>query len=209
MGVHRLSGLLRAADGDVLAGRCSYPGSHAQARDDAERGIFVKNYIDQSQEFALCAVALAYPVITLLRDEENLAGAAADCRSALSFIVNMVFVIVSRTALVTMPIMLAIFALMHLKWRTNVIIFCAAIAAWRAGLGGIAAVARDDGDVHARLPALQGTQPADVDRAAAGILEEIAAVFCRGADRRTRTGSTRGLFEAAATGPEVLAPAAR
>ncbi len=33
----------------------------------AARGIFVKNYIDQSQEFALCAVALAYPVF-LLRD---------------------------------------------------------------------------------------------------------------------------------------------
>ena len=33
-----------------------------------QRGIFVKNYIDQSQEFALCAVALAYPVITLLRN---------------------------------------------------------------------------------------------------------------------------------------------
>ena len=27
----------------------------------AERGIFVKNYIDQSQEFALCVFALAYP----------------------------------------------------------------------------------------------------------------------------------------------------
>ena len=31
------------------------------------RGIFVKNYIAQSQEFALCAVALAYPIISLLR----------------------------------------------------------------------------------------------------------------------------------------------
>jgi O-antigen ligase len=34
---------------------------------DATYGVPVKNYIDQSQEFALCAVALAYPVITLLR----------------------------------------------------------------------------------------------------------------------------------------------
>ena len=50
----------------------------AQARGDAERGIFVKNYIDQSQEFALCAVALAYPIVTLLRAEADLAGAAAD-----------------------------------------------------------------------------------------------------------------------------------
>ena len=45
---------------------------------DAQRGIFVKNYIDQSQEFALCAVALAYPIITFLRRETNLAGSIAD-----------------------------------------------------------------------------------------------------------------------------------
>ena len=32
----------------------------------AEYGVPVKNYIDQSQEFVLCAVVLAYPVITLL-----------------------------------------------------------------------------------------------------------------------------------------------
>ena len=31
------------------------------------RGIFIKNYIAQSQEFALCAVALAYPIFNLLR----------------------------------------------------------------------------------------------------------------------------------------------
>ena len=36
--------------------------------DPAERGIFVKNYIDQSQEFALCAVALAYPTVNLKVD---------------------------------------------------------------------------------------------------------------------------------------------
>src|SRR5258708_37306489 len=47
---------------------------------------------------------------------------------ALSFVVNMAFVIVSRTALVTIPIMLAVFALLHLKWRSIVVILCAAIA---------------------------------------------------------------------------------
>ena len=39
---------------------------------------------------------------------------------ALGFVVNMAFVIVSRTALVTMPIMLAVFALLHLRWRTSI-----------------------------------------------------------------------------------------
>ena len=54
------------------------------------RGIFVKNYIDQSQEFALCAVALAYPVVTSAAGEPNLAGAGCWARSRLSFVVNMV-----------------------------------------------------------------------------------------------------------------------
>ena len=48
----------------------------------------------------------------------------------------MTFVIVSRTALVTMPIMLAVFALLHLKWRSIVIIACRAMVF--AGLAWVA-----------------------------------------------------------------------
>jgi O-antigen ligase len=48
----------------------------------------------------------------------------------------MMFVSVSRTALVTMPIMLAVFALLHLKWRSIVIIACVTTV-----LGGLAWVA--------------------------------------------------------------------
>jgi len=99
------------------------------------RGIFVKNYIDQSQEFALCAVALAYPVITLWR-AGKIWTALLLIAVAASFIVNMAFVIVSRTALVTMPIMIAVFGALHLRWRTNLAIFLAVIvtgvAAWMA-----------------------------------------------------------------------------
>src|SRR6202048_676357 len=40
------------------------------------KGIFVKNYIDQSQEFALCAVALAYPIMTLLQTDRMRLAAA-------------------------------------------------------------------------------------------------------------------------------------
>ena len=87
----------------------------------AEYGVPVKNYIDQSQEFALCAVVLAYPVITLLRVKRILLAVLLIAVS-LSFVVNMIFVSVSRTALVTMPIMLAVFALLHLKWRSVVLI---------------------------------------------------------------------------------------
>ena len=39
----------------------------------------------------------------------------------------MLFVIVSRTALVTMPIVLALFALLHLRRQTNAVIFGAVI----------------------------------------------------------------------------------
>ncbi len=91
----------------------------------AEYGVPVKSYIDQSQEFALCAVVLAYPVITLFQAKRTWPAALLVAVS-LSLVVNMIFVSVSRTALVTMPVMLAVVALLHLKWRSVVAIFCAA-----------------------------------------------------------------------------------
>jgi hypothetical protein len=100
-----------------------------------QRGIFVKNYIDQGQEFALCAVALAYPIYSLLR-ERNFWPALLLLGIVLGLLANMTFVIVSRTAIVTMPIMLAVFVALHLKWRTSVMIFAAAAllagASWLA-----------------------------------------------------------------------------
>jgi hypothetical protein len=100
---------------------------------DASRGIFVKNYIDQSQEFALCAVALAYPVVQLLR-ARRIWPALVLCTISLSLIANMLLVVVSRTALVTLPIMFAVFGLLHLRLRTNLLILClaaiAGLAVW-------------------------------------------------------------------------------
>lgn len=98
----------------------------------AEYGVPVKNYIDQSQEFALCAVVLAYPIVSLLRANKTLLAGLLIAAS-LSFVVNMMFVSVSRTALVTMPIMLGVFALLHLKWRNIAIVVCATVV-----LGGLA-----------------------------------------------------------------------
>lgn len=104
-----------------------YPALSLRPYDPLERGVFVKNYIDQSQEFTLCAVALAYPVMMLLREKRyGLAGLLTAL--ALSFLVNMAFVVVSRTPLVTMPIMLGVFALVHLRWRSIAIIAVALIA---------------------------------------------------------------------------------
>ncbi len=98
------------------------PGFSLKPVAEAERGIFVKNYIDQSQEFALCAVALVYPIIRLLQ-ANRLWLAMMLTAISFGFIVNMSFVIVSRTAMVTIPIMIAVFALLHLKWRTSLMIF--------------------------------------------------------------------------------------
>ena len=92
-------------------------------RDGVERGIFVKNYIDQSQEFALCAVVLASPIVALLREKKTWQALSMMALSA-SFIANMAFVIVSRTAIVTLPVMVAIFALLHLRRRTSGTIIC-------------------------------------------------------------------------------------
>jgi O-antigen ligase len=97
----------------------------------AEYGVPVKNYIDQSHEFALCAVALAYPAVNLWRANRTWLAALLIAIS-LCLVANMLFVVVSRTALVTMPIMLAVFALLHLKWRSILIIVCATAVA--AGL---------------------------------------------------------------------------
>jgi O-antigen ligase len=98
-------------------------------------GIFVKDYIDQGQEFSLCAVALAYPIVTSLRDHKT-RQALLLAATALGLVANMVFVVVSRTALVTMPIMLAVFALLHLRLRAAAAVLCAvallAVVAWYA-----------------------------------------------------------------------------
>jgi O-antigen ligase len=101
----------------------------------ADRGIFVKNYIDQGQEFSLCAVALAYPLANLAGQRRWLAALLL-LALMLLFLANMVFIVTSRTALVTIPIMLAVFGLMHLKWRANLAIAIAAVVvagtAWMA-----------------------------------------------------------------------------
>jgi O-antigen ligase len=102
------------------------PGLTLKPAEDASPGIFVKNYIDQSQEFVLCAVGLIYPVVRLLR-AQRIRPALALCAIGLCFVANMVFVVVSRTALVTVPILVAMFGLLHLRLRTNLLMLGAAV----------------------------------------------------------------------------------
>lgn len=85
------------------------------------RGVPVKNYIDQSQEFSLCAIALAYPTVTLFRARRFFA-AAISAAIVLGFVANMTFVVVSRTALITLPIMLAVAGSRYLGYRGTAVV---------------------------------------------------------------------------------------
>ena len=168
------------------------------------RGIFVKNYIAQSQEFSLCAVALIYPIIGFLRANKIWQAASLGAISV-SFVINMAFVTVSRTTLVTMPIMLAVFVLLHLRQRTSVIIFCGMAVA--AGLA------------WAVSPQLQRTTETFVSdytqyeeanaKTSIGLRLEYwkksIRFFVEAPVIGHGTGSTRGLFERAAVGSEDVA----
>jgi O-antigen ligase len=162
-------------------------------------GIVVKNYIDQSQEFTLCAVALAYPTMTAFRTNRVL-SAALLAATAISFMVNMMFVVISRTALVTMPIMLAVFAFMQFRWRTAVAALCAAalLAAvvWNLSSPLRVTVLKVFADYQQSR--IQGNGSGTYSRLeywqkSLRFLED-APIIGHG------TGSTRGLFERAAAG---------
>jgi O-antigen ligase len=173
-------------------------------RGGGERGIFVKNYIDQSQEFALCAVALVYPIVTLLQDRKN-RQALLLAAIAVSFIVNMTFVVVSRTALVTLPVMLAVFALMHLPRRTSLMIFGAMIVA--AGLAWTASPQlRQTADTFVSDYQVYKSTNA---KTSIGLRLEYwrksLMFFAEAPVIGHGTGSTQGLFERAAVGTDDFA----
>jgi O-antigen ligase len=164
-----------------------------------ESGIAVKNYIDQSQEFALCAVALAYPVMTLLRTNRR-GMAALFAAIALGFLLNMMFVVISRTALVTMPVMLLVFALMHLRRRNAIAALC--------GAALLAALAWSVSP-HLRATAskfVTDYQYTMVQNAESGMgsrliyWQKSLRFFAQAPLIGHGTGSTRGLFEQAAVG---------
>ena len=81
-----------------------------------EPGVVVKNHIDQSHVFALCALALAWPIVLLVRAKKFLAaGLLALC--AVGFAANMAFINLSRTVLITAPIIVGIVVLHLRSWR--------------------------------------------------------------------------------------------
>lgn len=184
-----------ALDPSLSLKRPEEPGGH---------GIFVKNYIAQSQEFVLCAVVLAFPIVTLLRDRKMLQALLLTAAAA-GFMLNMAFVVVSRTALVTMPVMLAVFAMTHLKWRTNLLLLVTAVV-----LGALAWTLSPQlqatTDTFARDYRLykETNRPTSIGLRLE-FWEKSLRFFTEAPVIGHGTGSTRGLFEAAATGPAGLA----
>jgi O-antigen ligase len=94
----------------------------------ASSGVPVKNYIDQSQEFALCLFALA-PLVLSLFNQRRLALVAACTALMLGFFANMMFVVSARTALVYIPVLLIMFAVRYLSRRATVLLFAGVFAA--------------------------------------------------------------------------------
>jgi O-antigen ligase len=162
-------------------------------------GVAVRNYIDQSQEFALCAVALAFPVMSLLR-AKRVWLAVVLAAIAASFLANMMFVVISRTALVTMPVMLGAFALMHLRGRSAIFALCAAVLlaalAWNLSSQLRNTVAKFAADYQ------QSSVQANVSGMGSRLefWQKSLRFFADAPVIGHGTGSIRGLFEKAAVG---------
>ena len=166
-------------------------------KSDAFYGVPVKNYIDQSQEFTLCAVVLLYPVCEFARRSKLLAAALLAFLAA-NFLVNMLFVVVARTSLVAMPIMLVVAAFLNLKLRDFVIavglVAVVAALAWFASPQLRARVQSVDSEYSQYEKTDEATSVGlrlEFWRKSVRLLAE-APFFGHG------TGSTRSLFERAA-----------
>ena len=170
---------------------------------NADRGIFVKNYIDQGQEFSLCAVALAYPIAQLLR-ARRFVPAGVLTAIMFAFLANMIFIVVSRTALVTIPILLAVFCLIHLNWRANLLI---AVGALMLGLAAWSVSPQLQGKVATFTSQYQDYRN---DRGTTSIGERLEYwrkslhFFADAPLIGHGSGSTRHLFELAASGSSGL-----
>jgi O-antigen ligase len=109
-------------------------------------------------------------------------------------------VVVSRTALISLPVMLVVFALLHLKWRGRAITLCViaalASAAWLASPRLQATTASVFSQYNSYEKSNQATSVGlrlEFWRKSLGFFAE-APLIGHG------TGSTRGLFEQAAVG---------
>jgi len=167
-----------------------------------ESGVAVRNYIDQSQEFGLCAIALIYPVVTLFR-EGRIRIAMLLAAIALGFLANLMFVVVSRTALVTLPILLGVLALLHLRWRTALLAASAvavlAVSLWAVSPHLRATVAKFGSDYEQSMEGANNSisgmgSRLEYWRKSLGFIADAPLVG-------HGTGSIRGLFAGVAANP--------
>ena len=167
-----------------------------------ESGIAVRNYIDQSQEFALCALALVYPIVALLR-QRRMTIAVLLVALAIGFLANMIFVVVSRTALVTLPILVMVFALLHLRRRTALLVVGAmvllALLLWNVSPNLRTTVAKFSGDYELSVQDGQVSgmgSRLEYWRKSLGFIADAPLVG-------HGTGSIRGLFASAAADAKI------
>jgi hypothetical protein len=166
-------------------------------------GVPVKNYIDQSQEFALCMVALLPFILRLVRQRRHLA--AAVCAAlAFGFAANMAFVVSARAALVYVPLMLAVFAIVHLRSREAALLFAAVVVAATAVWftspylrGRIADIAVEYREYQQNIAGSTGRR--------LEYWQKSAGFFARAPWFGNGTGSTQALFEREAAGQTGLA----
>jgi O-antigen ligase len=102
-------------------------------RPNKDIGVFVKDRITQGTEFALCLIFLLELALQARGQGKRLAAVAA-CVLAGVFFLNIVFVTVSRTSLVTVPVLLLILGVRHFRPR-QLAVFVLVIVA----LGGLVA----------------------------------------------------------------------
>jgi O-antigen ligase len=105
-----------------------------RGRDKWMPGIPVKDYIAQAQVFTLCAFGLCEGAVLAWRKERRRLAAGL-VLLALAFLANVLYVAPSRTALVTIPILLMLFGVLRFGWKgaAGVLMLTAALAlaAWQ------------------------------------------------------------------------------
>ncbi|MDE2604130.1 MAG: O-antigen ligase family protein [Bradyrhizobium sp.] len=162
-------------------------------------GVPVNNYIDQSQEFALCLFATA-PLLLMLLERKRWIAALGCGVLLLGFFCDMMFVVIARTAFVYMPVLLALFAARYFRPKEAAGFLAAALTiVVLVGLASPYVRHRVQWIVHdANLRAHTDLATSDGERMAYWRTSvrsiEAAPVFGHG------TGSTKPLFEREAAG---------
>lgn len=162
-------------------------------------GVPLKNYIDQTQEFALCLFAMA-PLVQILFRRRRRLMAVLCITVMLGFLANMIFVALARTALIYIPAMLLLFAIRYLSVRAAILLF-GGVAIVTASMWWTSPFLRErvgvlpsEYEQYSRDNAVTSTgQRLEYWRKSAGFFMS-APLFGNG------TGSTLQLFERAAIG---------